>query len=408
VTSRAKAELRPPPEGSEAWPKPWVQMKYFTYHPAVYDRFLGATSGQIAPGALVNVFDKEGQPFGVGFYHPYARVPLRMCWHGPVEASEEHLDQQVQAAITLRQERLNLPAVTDAYRVVHSDGDSIPGLVVDRYADVLSVEMSTLGAFQRLPRWLPLLHAALGTKRHVVHMDETPARLEGIDVQAVARLTSTPPPTTVKIREHGIRYQVDFSQGHKTGFFCDQRDNRVRFGQLARDRRVLDLCSYSGGFSLAAKILGSAGEVTAVDLDENAVVQIKKNADLNNVRIKPTHGDAFMYIRQMKTNGETYGAVVLDPPKFIFSRDDVEEGRRKYSDLNGLAMSLVEPGGLFVTCSCSGQLSVEDFESLVIAAAHRARRKLQIIDRTGAGPDHPVMSTCAESRYLKLLWALVL
>jgi 23S rRNA (cytosine1962-C5)-methyltransferase len=172
---------------------------------------------------------------------------------------------------------------------------------------------------------------------------------------------------------------------------------------------VLDLCCYTGGFSLCAKVLGGAGDVTSVDLDEAAVAQARRNANLNQVRLNLVHADAFAYARQMYQNKESWDLVVLDPPKFIFTRDAHGnwEGRQKYEDLNQLAIGLVRPGGIFVTCSCSGLLSLEDFEQHVIKAAHRLNRRLQFFNRTGAGPDHPVYSNCLEGRYLKALWSRV-
>jgi 23S rRNA (cytosine1962-C5)-methyltransferase len=220
--------------------------------------------------------------------------------------------------------------------------------------------------------------------------------------------TNAAAPLAVKIRENGIRFEVDFAEGHKTGFFCDQRENRAAFGRFAKGR-VLDLCSYTAGFALSARISAGAEDVTSVDLDEAAVAQARRNANLNQVRISFVHADAFSYARQMAANGESWDSVVLDPPKFIFTRDEYgnREGRQKYEDLNQLAIALVRPGGLFVTCSCSGLLGLEDFEDHVIRAAHRLGRRLQFFNRTGAGPDHPVYSNCLDSRYLKVLWSRV-
>jgi 23S rRNA (cytosine1962-C5)-methyltransferase len=205
---------------------------------------------------------------------------------------------------------------------------------------------------------------------------------------------------SVKIREHGIRYEVDFAQGHKTGFFCDQRENRRRFARLTGGKRVLELCSYTGGFSLNARILGGASDVIGVDLDEHAVEQAKRNANLNQARVNFVHCDAFTWARQMQKNGERWDVVLLDPPKLVFDREDPDGGYRKYEDLNIIGLSLVRPGGIFVTCSCSGMVDEERFERVVIKAAHRQGKRLQFLETTGAGPDHPVMSNCPESRYL--------
>jgi len=360
-------------------------------------------SATACPGSLVAVYDKEGQPFGAGLYNPRARVPLRVCYHGTEPFDETGFVRLLDQAVALRLDLLRLPEETDAFRVVHSDGDRLSGLVVDRYGDVLSAAVHSLGVFQRLPKWLPHLHTRLGTQRAVVEVEPAVARAEGI----ATRKFVSDAVRSVLIREHGVRYEVDFDEGHKTGFFCDQRGNRRRLADLVRDRRVLDLCCYTGGFALAAKVLGHATEVTGVDLDEKAVARARRNANLNQVRVEWVHCDAFAYARQMQKNERRWDAVVLDPPKLLLHRDETDEGMRKYEDLNGLALSLVAPGGLFVTCSCSGLLSAEDFERLVIRAAHRAGRRIQFLERTGAGPDHPVMSNCPESRYLKVLWARV-
>lgn len=368
---------------------------------------LRAVSPDAKAGDLVNVYDKEGQLFGSGFFNPNAKVPLRVLQHGDDVLTEEALDARVDAALDLRLKTLRLNETTDAWRVISSDGDGLSGLTVDRYSDVLSIEVTTLGVWRRLSRWLPKLHAALGTKQHLIEVDPDIARIEGMRYSEVPE-ADAPAPRGVRIRENGVRYQVGFEDGHKTGFFCDQRDNRLKFGHLARGRRVLDLCSYTGGFALSARIHGGCEDVTAVDLDEKAIAQAKKNADLNQVRIDWVHADTFTWGRQMQQNGALWDAVVLDPPKLVFARDPEEGqlGRNKYYDMNAVALGLLKRGGLFVTCSCSGLLDVAEFEEIVMRAAHRNKRRLQIIDRTGAGADHPVMSNCPESRYLKVLWCI--
>lgn len=395
------------PDGSDAWPKPWVQLKYFSFHPNFYPNMIAASSA--ITGDVVTVMDKEGQPFGHGFFNPRARVPLRVFHHGAEPLEEGYLEQRIVNAIAMRTNLLRLPETTDAFRAVHSDADGIPGLMVDKFADVLSVEVSNAAVWQRIESWLPLMHEKLGTTQAVVHFDDNASRAESLMPQRVtedqARLNSGV--STVRIKENDVRFHVNFDSGHKTGFFCDQRDNRAQFARWTRGLRVADVCCYTGGFSIAAKSLGGAEEVTGVDLDEKAIEVAKKNANLNNCRVSFVHADAFTWMRQMQRNNETWGAVVLDPPKLIHSREAYEEGKAKYHDLNKLALSLVEPGGLFLTCSCSGLMDVFEFEEIVIGLAHRNGRKLQILDRTGAGPDHPVMSNCAESRYLKTLWARV-
>jgi 23S rRNA (cytosine1962-C5)-methyltransferase len=414
--SRSAAAKRPHPHSNrpaataphpqaEAWLKPWVQLKYVTFHPCVYPNMLLGASSCARPGDAVHVYDREGSLFGLGLYNPGARVPLRIYHHGrPTAEREQHLDDLLERALKLRLAYLGLPAKTDAFRVVHSDGDGMSGLVVDRFDDLLSFEVHSLGIYQRLSRWIPRLHEALGTRHVVVSVDDRIARVEGIDPGGYR----SGPVHQVKILESGIRFEVDWAQGHKTGFFCDQRDNRRRLADFTARRRVLDLCCYTGGFALAAKVLGQAAEVIGVDLDEKAIALAKRNANLNQVRVEWVHCDAFAYTRQMLRNKTRWDVVVVDPPKLILSREEFEDGLRKYEDLNTLATRLVVDGGLLVTCSCSGLLPALEFEQMVIRAVHRQGRRLQILDRTGAAPDHPVMSNCPESLYLKVIWARVL
>ncbi len=401
--SRPPDERRPsgPPPGSEDWPRPWVQLKYYSNQPTIYPAMIAGASQDAKPGDLVAVFDKEGRRFGSGLWNPKARVPLRVLHHGEEPVGEELFDRALDRALDLRLKLLALDTNTDAYRVISSDGDCLSGLTVDRFGDTLSVEIHSLGMFLRLARLLPVIHERLGTKRQIIEVDDFISRVEGIRFVAANDVRS------VKIREHGVRYEVNFASGHKTGFFCDQRENRRKLAGLVKGQRVLDCCCYTGGFALAAKVLGGAEEVTGVDLDEKAIEQAKRNANLNQARIEWVHCDAFSFARQMQRNNTRWPVVILDPPKFLLSREDELEGRRKYEDLNGMGMNVLEPGGLLVTCSCSGLIDMEGFEQLVTRAAYRLGKRLQFLDRTGAGADHPVMANCPESRYLKVIWARV-
>ncbi len=391
-----------------SWSRPWAQLKYVTFQPAVFPRLLGNVSPDARPGDWVSVYDKNGERVGAGIFNPRAKIPLRVVVHGTEPIGEDYFERAIRRAVGLRRDLFKLDAETDAYRLVNSDGDGLSGLTIDRYADVLLCEVFSLGIAQRLPDWLPLLHELAGTKFARVQVDHDLGSLEGIKPSTFNE-TNAAAPRAVKIRENGVRYEVDFAGGHKTGFFCDQRDNRRAIATFSKGARVLDLCCYTGGFSLCATILGGADEVTSVDLDEAAVAQARRNANLNQVRLNLVHADAFAYARQMYQNKEAWDLVVLDPPKFIFTRDAHGnwEGRQKYEDLNQLAIGLVKPDGILVTCSCSGLLSLEDFEQHVIKAAHRQNRRLQFFNRTGPGPDHPVYSNCLEGRYLKVLWSRV-
>jgi 23S rRNA (cytosine1962-C5)-methyltransferase len=394
----------PPAEPSPSWRAPWVQLKTFSFHPSIYPAMILRSSQGIAPGTLVAVYDRSDRPFGAGLWNPRARVPLRVLYHGDEAFQEAQLIQIIDRAIDLRLGALDLPSVTDAFRVVNSDGDGLSGLIIDRFGPLLSIQVHSLGIAQRLRGWLPRIHERLGTKEAVVTVDPGIARLEGITPSTVPPSDRTYP---IKIKEHGVRFEVDLENGHKTGFFCDQRENRRRLTKYTADKRVVDLCCYTGGFALAAKVMGKAAEVTGVDLDETAIAQAKRNANINTARVDWVHCDAYSYARQLRKNGEKFGVVILDPPKFVFTVDDEAEGFTRYEDLNSLGVVITEPGGLLVTCSCSGRVSAHDFEQLVIRSAHRVGRRLQFLEQTGAAEDHPVMSNCLESRYLKVLWARV-
>jgi len=405
------SEEKAPVDRSQ-WTRPWAQLKFYTFQPAVFPRMLGEVSSDARPGDWVSVYDKAGQRIGSGLFNPRAKIPLRVVCHSTEAVGEEYFEMAIRRAVALRRDLGKLDATTDAYRLINSDGDGLSGLTIDRYGDTLFCDVYSLGIFQRLPSWLPLLHELADTKHTHIHVDHDLGSLEGMKPSLVKEIVASAPPK-VRIRENGVRYEVDFVAGHKTGFFCDQRDNRLRFAQYVEGKRVLDLCSYTGGFAISAALTGKAEEVTGVDLDEKAVAQGRRNANLNQVspnKLKWVHADAFAYTRQMQKNGEQWDVVLLDPPKFVLTREPEgsAEGRRKYEDLNQLSIGLVKPGGLFITCSCSGLVSLEDFEGHVIKAAHRLNRRLQIFDRTGPGVDHPVYSNCLESRYLKLLWCRVM
>lgn len=360
---------------------------------------------QARPGDVVAVYKRDGAFFGHAFYHDRSQIALRVLSHEPAAVDEAFFRKRLETALEWRQRLFGAESATDVYRLVHSEGDWLSGLVAERYADAIAIEVFSLGVYRRLELFQRLLTERTGLSRFVVRADERVEQLEGFRVrpeQSSAGLEG------VTVRENGLRFRVDLRAGHKTGFFADQRENRRRLAGLCRGAAVLDVCCYTGGFGVYAARLGQAAEVTGVDLDERAVELARKNANLNGVRVQHVHADAFAYLRQMQTNGRSYDVVVLDPPKFVASRDDFHEGARKYVDLNALAMSLVRPGGLLLTCSCSGSVARDDFLGLVRAAANRLRRGLQIVDLTGAAPDHPVMSNAPESAYLKAVWARVL
>jgi len=204
-----------------------------------------------------------------------------------------------------------------------------------------------------------------------------------------------------------VHFETDLKSGYKTGFFCDQRENRLFAATLASGKNVLDLCSYTGGFGIYAAKLGGASSVTSVELDPGASEMSKRNANINKVKIDSVCADAFTYMRQMLELKRRYGMVVLDPYKLVSSREERDKGIFKYRDFNRIALSLVEEGGIFVTCSCSGMVSMDEFSFILRGAASNAGRKVQILKKSGAGPDHPVAADYPEGEYLKCIFCRV-
>lgn len=382
---------------------PTVAVRAAGNHPFIYRKMVIGPVGPVRPsdGDLVRVVDRDHLPIGFGFWNGRSQITLRLLSPGINPPGPDFWRDRVARAVGLRREVLGLDGATNAYRVVHAEGDGLSGLVVDRFDDVLSVEVFSLGMYQRIGPILDLIAPAVGANHFRVHVDERIALAEDFPGGPVA---SPNVPPRVTVAENGVRFRVHFEGGHKTGFFCDQRDNRLRLAGFCRDRSVLDVCCYTGGFGLYALVKGGASDVTGVDLDEKAVALARENANANQVRPSLVHADAFGYMRQMGVNGRSFGVLALDPPKLIPGRLDIASGKRKYFDLNVLAMNLVEPGGLLLTCSCSGLLPPEEFLVLLRAAARKAGRSAQVLAVTGAAPDHPVGLDALEGAYLKAVW----
>jgi 23S rRNA (cytosine1962-C5)-methyltransferase len=382
---------------------PIVAIRAAGNHPFVYRKMVIGPTGGVRPadGDLVRVVDRDHLPIGFGLWNSRSQISLRLLAQGLEPPGRGFWERRIDRAVALRRGMLGLDEVTNAYRVVHAEGDGLSGLIVDRYDDVLSAEVFSLGMYQRIGSILPLVAERLGTSHSRVTVDERIALAEDF---AGRPLASPRLPPRVTVQEHGVRFRVAFEGSHKTGFFCDQRDNRRDLARFCADRTVLDVCCYTGGFGLHALVRGGAREVTGVDLDEKAIALARDNANANQVRPSLVHADAFGYMRQMTQNGRSFGVVVLDPPKLIPNRLEIAPGKRKYFDLNVLAMRLVEPGGVLLTCSCSGLLSAEEFLFLLRAAARQAGRSAQVLAQTGAAADHPVGLDALEGSYLKAVW----
>jgi 23S rRNA (cytosine1962-C5)-methyltransferase len=384
---------------------PVVHLKSIHFGTFFYEKMIGLVQGSPADGELVAVADKAGRLFGWGFYNGRAPLRLRMFSRTAERPEDAEIGRRIIQAVKLRRELLKLELVTDAYRLIHAEGDGLTGLVADRLGGHVVIELFSLAMYQRLGAIQDAcIDAGLSVGEFIVRVDKTVAEQEGIPPH---RLRDPKAPSTV-ITENGVRFAVDLAKGHKTGFFCDQRENRLALSHLAAGKRVLDVCCYTGGFALYAAARGQAAEVTAVDLDEKAIAVAEKNAALNGVAIQIDHADAFDFLRHAVAASRQWDVVVVDPSKFVPRRTAMELGLRKYADLNRLAAAAVAPGGILLTCSCSGLVDQATFVQTVGRAVRTAGRSLQIFAITGAAADHPFQADTPESQYLKAVWGRVL
>jgi 23S rRNA (cytosine1962-C5)-methyltransferase len=367
---------------------------YLPSGPWLYSRLCREPRQAIEAGALVELQDADGRFFGHGLYNPNSDIRVRILSTGKrsdLDKPRQFLLKQIAAADRLRKKTLRLPEVTEAYRMVHAEGDDMPGLVVDRFGDVIVCEHHSLGF------WLWRADVTWALKElypdsTVYHrVPKSALRSEGFDV---------PEPEDhpeIIVEEHGVGFVVKPAAGHKTGFFCDQRDNRQLVASLARGGDVLDLCCNAGGFALHAKAAG-ATRVSAVDLDEKVLDRAIRSAKHNDLEIRWTHGDIFEVLRREQPRART---VILDPHKIVRDRNRMDQGLATYGDMNTLALGAVKPGGLFATFSCSGAVDLATFVGTVFRAARRAERGVRLLRVLEAGPDHPQRPDFTRSRYLK-------
>ncbi|MBB3226151.1 23S rRNA (cytosine1962-C5)-methyltransferase [Luteibacter sp. Sphag1AF] len=370
-------------------------------HPWVWSAQVIKPDDRLPPGSVVDIVQSKGGFVGRGFWNGHARVALRVLTTSPDEAIDDAwIAARIARAVDMRRTMLRLDEHSDAWRVVHSEGDGLSGLVVDRYANHLVVEYFAAGMW----RFRETIHAEL--LRHFPgsslywFAEQHVQRQESFDVR------SGDAPDAVEVHEHGLRFHAAPGLGHKTGFFADQRDNRRRFAELARGKRVLDLCCNAGGFAVHAMAAG-AREAIGVDADAAILEVARANAALNNVQATFEQGDVFEWLRAAVARGETYDAVVLDPPKLTRDRNQVVAALKKYFAMNRTALDVVAPGGILLTCSCTGLVSEGDFVEMIRRVSLNAGREIQILQSAGAGADHPVSSTVPEGRYLKAVFCRV-
>ena len=385
-------------------PNPTVRLKnaWRSSHPWIFQKLVEKPAAKPKSGTLVEVVGVDGEWIGRGFYNGHSRIAVRVLeTHPDIPVDAGWFSRKIADAVSLRRDVLKLDAVSDAWRVVHSEGDGLSGLVVDRYGDLIVVEFFAAGMFRHREWIYEALREQFPGCRFHSFADEHVQKQESFDFHGN---TTT---EAAVITEYGVKFRADPAGAHKTGFFADQRENREWLSRQCEGRRVLDLCCNTGGFGVYAAARG-ASEVVGIDIDPAVIEIAKQNAHLNKVKPRFIQADIFPWLRDAALNGEQFDVVILDPAKMTRDREQVINALKKYLDMNKLALGVVKPGGLFATFSCTGLVSEEQFLDMLRRAAFYAGRTVQVLKVAGAGPDHPWLAQVQESRYLKAVFCRVL
>ena len=364
-------------------------------HPWLFSGAIETDKGP-ATAAIGDLVDRSGKVLASGFYSEHSQIRLRVISFGePLTA--QTIAGRIAAAVNLRTTLLEND--TTAARLIHSEGDSVSGLIVDRYAGVLVVEITSAGLERIRPLVIETLQN-LVSPQAIFFKNDLPARK--IERLSLKDEWIGEPVDPVQILENGARFEVGFLGTQKTGFFLDQRENRKLIGERASGLTLLNLFAYSGGFGVKAS-RGGASEVTEVDISAGAIELARRNHALNPTGAKVDFevADAFEYVRRCAREGKSFDWVVCDPPAFARSRQEVDRAARGYKDINMGAIRLVRSGGYLATFSCSGHMSLDLFQKVVFSAALDTGRNVSILERLGAGPDHPISLYCPEGEYLK-------
>lgn len=368
----------------------------------IYDNEIERTEGNPEDGSLANIFDFDGYPLGCGFYNSRSKITVRMLSRRhDVTIDADFIEMRVRNAWEYRKSTVD----TESCRVVFGEADFLPGIVIDKFSDVLVVESLALGIDRLKLTILERLQHVLAEDgihiRGVYERSDARVRLQE-GMERTKGFIGEPFDTRVEIRENGVRYLVDVKDGQKTGFFLDQKYNRLAVQRLSRGKRVLDCFTHTGSFALNAGIAGAV-EALGVDASEPGIAQARENAVLNGLedRVHFTVADVFDLLPQLEKAGEKYDVVILDPPAFTKSRASVKNAVRGYREINLRGMKLVKDGGYLCTCSCSHFMTPELFAKTIREAAASAHRRLRQVEYRTQSADHPILWGNEESSYLK-------
>jgi len=371
-------------------------------HPWVYASSISRIEGDPQDGDELDVRGPDGRFLARGFYSGHSQLRVRVyAFEQRVALDAALIEQRIAEAQRFRQQVLGLPDErTDAYRVVHGDADRLPGLVIDRFADRVSLQISSVGFERRREAVLAAIEKVLAPTSVHESADPTTREKEGLPPLVESE------PAQVEIQERGLKFSVRLGEGQKTGFYCDQRENRALVEKLASGRRVLDGFCYTGGFALSAA-RGGAHDVTAIDSSKVAIELASKQAQTNGQTVDFIRGDLFKLVGQYRREGRIFDLVLLDPPAYAPNQQSLRKALQKYKELFRLGIQVTAPGGVLLACSCSGAVGDVEFERVLAEAAREAKRSLRVFRRGEQAPDHPVAISCPEGRYLKAYFCQV-
>jgi 23S rRNA (cytosine1962-C5)-methyltransferase len=379
--------------------KPGREKSLKRRHPWVFSGAVAKVQGKPSVGDTVEVHSATGEFLALAAFSPNSQIIARVWDWKECAIDGAFFSERVKRAVDQRRALLD-GNDTNALRLVHGESDGLPGVTADRYGDTVALQLTSAGAERWREAIADALLGASGAARVWERSDAEVRALEGLP-PVTAALRGGREPTRVTIAENGLEFEIDLERGHKTGFYLDQRANRRRARMLARGCDVLDSFCYSGGFALNA-LAGGAKSVTAVDSSADALGLARSNAEINKLaRAEWMEGDVFQMLRRFRDQGRDFDLIVLDPPKFAPTAAHAAKAARAYKDINLLAFKLLRPGGLLMTFSCSGGVSIDLFQKIVAGAALDAQVQAQIVERLGAGADHPVALNFPEGEYLK-------
>jgi 23S rRNA (cytosine1962-C5)-methyltransferase len=367
-------------------------------HPWIFSNEIASVEGSPQAGDALGIYSQAGESYGTAYYNPHSLIAARLLSREQISIDEsDFFKSRIKAAADYRR---TIYPDAQAVRLVHGEGDGLPGLVVDRYGEILSVQFLTLGIDRRKELISEALNDLFQPSAIVARNDVGIRELEGLP-QLTEILVGTPPEMTI-IHEHGLRFRINILRGQKTGHFLDQKENHLTLETRAEKRRVLDLFCYTGGWATHAARYG-ASEVLGIDISADAIELARENARLNFLEpiCRFEKADAFEMLRTLKNAGERFGLITLDPPAFVKSKKKLAEAIRGYLTINRRAMELVEPGGYLITCSCSYHMQRDLFLDMLRQAASKAGRAVRLLEIRGQSYDHPVLLACPETDYLK-------